>query len=63
MRALDEGDRPVRLAALQTLRLAGDLSHHDKLRALLYDPDRSVRDAAFIALEAIGQRTGQMIPR
>jgi HEAT repeat protein len=63
MRALDEGDRPVRLAALQTLRLAGDLSHHDKLRALLYDPDRAVCDAAFVALEAIGQRTGQMIPR
>ncbi len=63
MRALDEGDQPVRLAAIQTLRHIGDLAYHDKLRTLLYDPDRAVRDAAFEALEAIGQRTGQLIPR
>ena len=63
MRALDEGDTPVRLAALQTLLYVGDLSHHDKLRTLLYDPDRAVRDAAFTTLETIGQRIGQPIPR
>lgn len=63
MRALDEGDTPVRFTALQTLLYVGDLSHHDKLRTLLYDPDRAVRDAAFTALETIGQRMGQPIPR
>jgi HEAT repeat protein len=63
LRALTEGPTPVRLAALQTLRLIGDLSYHDPLRALLYDPDRAVRDAAFAALDTIGQRAGQRLPR
>jgi HEAT repeat protein len=63
LRAMTDGPTPVRLAALQTLRLSGDLSHHDQLRALLYDPDRAVREAAFTALETIGQRTGQPLPR
>ncbi len=63
MRALDEGSIPVRLAAIQTLLHIGDLSHHDKLRTLLLDPDRSIREAAFNALETIGARTGQVIPR
>ena len=63
MRALDEGQTPARVAAINTLRDIGDLSHHDKLRQLLLDSDRSVRDAAFAALETIGQRTGQTIPR
>jgi HEAT repeat protein len=63
LRAMTDGPTPVRLAALQTLRLIGDLSYHDQLRALLYDPDRAVREAAFTALEAIGQRTGQHLPR
>ena len=63
MRALDEGQPPARVAAIHTLRDIGDLSHHDKLRELLLDPDRSVRDAAFAALETIGQRLGQAIPR
>ena len=54
---------PVRLAAIQTILHIGDLSHHDKLRPLLLDPDRSIREAAFLALEAIGERTGQAIPR
>jgi HEAT repeat protein len=63
LRALDEGQTPVRLAALQTLRHVGDLSHHDKLRVLFYDPEPTVREAAFAALEAIGQRAGQWIPR
>ncbi|HET7377141.1 MAG TPA: HEAT repeat domain-containing protein, partial [Anaerolineae bacterium] len=62
-RALDEGTPPVRLAALQTLLHIGDLTHHDKLRTLLLDPDRSIRDAAFAALQIIGERTGQAIPR
>ncbi len=62
-RAMLEGTTPVRLAALQTLRLIGDLSHHDQLRPLLYDPDRAVREAAFTALETIGQRTGHRLPR
>ncbi len=63
MRALDAGAIPVRLAAIQTLLHIGDLSHHDKLRTLLFDPDRSIREAAFTALETIGARTGQVIPR
>jgi HEAT repeat protein len=63
MRALDQGQPNVRLAALQTLRYVGDLELHDKLRALLTDPDKSVRDAAYLTLEAIGQRTGTPIPR
>ncbi len=62
-RAMLEGTTPVRLAALQTLRLIGDLSHHDQLRPLLYDSDRAVREAAFTALETIGQRTGHRLPR
>lgn len=62
-RALTDGPAPVRLAALQTLRLTGDLSCHDPLRALLYDPDRAVREAAFVALDTIGQRAGQRLPR
>ncbi|MBI5566337.1 MAG: HEAT repeat domain-containing protein, partial [Chloroflexi bacterium] len=63
LRAMTEGPMPVRLAALQTLRLTGDLGHHDQLRALLYDPDQAVREAAFTALETISQRTGQPVPR
>ena len=63
LRALTDGLTPVRLAALQTLRQIGDLSCHDPLRALLYDPDRAVREAAFVALETIGQRAGQRLPR
>ena len=63
LRALAEGQPPVRLAAIRTLQHTGDLSHHDTLRALLHDPDRTVREAAFAALEAIGQRTGQPLPR
>ena len=63
LRALAEGPPPVRLAALQTLRLTGDLGDHDRLRALLYDPDRAVREAAFVTLETIGQRAGQRLPR
>lgn len=63
MRALDDGSIPVRLAAIQTLLHIGDLSHHDKLRTLLLDPDLSIREAAFNALETIGTRTGQVIPR
>lgn len=63
LRALTEGDLPARLAALQTLRHNGDWSHHDALRGLLTDPDRTVREAAFAALETIGQRAGQPVPR
>jgi HEAT repeat protein len=63
MRALDQGQPNVRLAALQTLRYVGDLELHDKLRALLTDPDKSVRDAAYFTLEAIGQREGVVLPR
>ena len=63
LRAMTDGPTPVRLAALQTLRLTGDLSHHDQLRALLHDPDRAVREAAFAALEAISQRLGLSLPR
>lgn len=63
LRALAEGDRPVRLAALRTLQYMGDLSHHDTLRGLLADADGAVRDAAFEALETIGERVGRAIPR
>jgi len=63
MRALDQGQPNVRRAALQTLRHVGDLDMHDKLRAKLNDPDLSVRDAAYLTLEAIGQREGVALPR
>jgi HEAT repeat protein len=58
MRALEQGQPNVRQAALQTLRHVGDLELHDKLRIMLSDPDKSVRDAAYLTLEAIGQREG-----
>jgi HEAT repeat protein len=63
MRALEQGQPQVRQAALQTLRHVGDLDLHDKLRAMLNDPDWSVRDAAYLTLEAIGQREGVALPR
>jgi HEAT repeat protein len=63
MRALEQGQPNVRQAALQTLRFVGDLELHDKLRALLADPDQSVRDAAYVTLESIGQRAGMPLPR
>ncbi len=63
MRALEQGQPNVRQAALQTLRYVGDLELHDKLRALLIDPDKSVRDAAYLTLEAIGQKEGVVLPR
>ncbi len=63
MRALEQGQPNVRQAALQTLRFVGDLELHDKLRALLADPDQSVRDAAYVTLESIGQRVGTPLPR
>ncbi len=63
MRALDQGQPNVRQAALQTLRYVGDLELHDKLRSMLTDPDKSVRDAAYLTLEAIGQREGVTLPR
>jgi HEAT repeat protein len=63
MRALEQGQPNVRQAALQTLRFVGDLELHDKLRAMLNDPDKSVRDAAYLTLEAIGQREGLPLPR
>ena len=63
LKAMAEGQTPVRLAAIQTLRHTADLTYHDQLRALLYDPDREVRAAAFEALETIGQRLGLSLPR
>jgi HEAT repeat protein len=63
MRALEQGQPNVRRAALQTLRYAGDLELHDKLHAMLDDPDKSMRDAAYLTLEAIGQREGVALPR
>ena len=63
MRALEQGQPNVRQAALQTLRFVGDLELHDKLRALLTDPDPAVRDAAYVTLESIGQRAGTPLPR
>ena len=63
MRALEQGQPNVRQAALQTLRYVGDLELHDKLRAMVNDPDKSVRDAAYLTLEAIGQREGMALPR
>ncbi len=63
MRALEQGQPNVRQAALQTLRYVGDLELHDKLRAMLTDSDQSVRDAAYLTLEAIGQKEGVALPR
>jgi HEAT repeat protein/energy-coupling factor transporter ATP-binding protein EcfA2 len=63
MRALEQGQPNVRQAALQTLRYVGNLELHDKLRAMLTDSDKSVRVAAYLTLEAIGQREGVALPR
>jgi HEAT repeat protein len=63
MRALEQGQPNVRQAALQTLRYVGNLEIHDKLRTMLTDPDKSVRDAAYLTLEAIGQKEGVALPR
>jgi HEAT repeat protein len=63
LKAMTEGQTPVRLAAIHTLQQVGDIDYHDQLRALLYDPDREVREAAFEALETIGQRAGLSLPR
>ena len=63
LRALEQGQPNVRQAALQTLRYVGDLELHDKLRAMLTDPDKAVRDATYLTLEAIGRREGVALPR
>jgi HEAT repeat protein len=63
MRALEQGQPNVRQAALQTLRYVGNLELHDKLRATLNDSDQAVRNAAYLTLEAIGQREGVVLPR
>jgi HEAT repeat protein len=63
LRALEQGQPNVRQAALQTLRYVGDLELHDKLRAMLTDPDKAVRDAAYLTLEAIGEKEGVTLPR
>lgn len=63
MRALEKGEPNVRQVALQTLRLTGELELHDKLRDLLTDPDKAIRDAAYVTLESISQRVGTPLPR
>lgn len=61
MRALREGDWPVRLAAADTLRAHGDQRAVEPLLSLLSDADALVRNAAFNALCEIGRRGGRRI--
>ena len=63
MRALNEADTPVKLAAIHTLAHLGGESAVEPLRAQLTAPDPAVRGAAYQALEAIGDRAGIRIPR
>lgn len=70
MRALAEGDTPVKLAAIHTLAHIGPLtgaydgkSAIELLRAQLAAPDPAIRDAAYQALHVISAKTGMKIPR
>jgi HEAT repeat protein len=70
MRALAEGDTPVKLAAIHTLAHVGPLtgvydgkSAIDLLRAQLAAPDPVIRGAAYQALSVISAKAGMKIPR
>jgi HEAT repeat protein len=63
MRALAEGDTPVKLAAIQTLANIGGEAALEPLRAQLASSDLAVHDAAYQALKAISDKTGIKIAR
>jgi HEAT repeat protein/energy-coupling factor transporter ATP-binding protein EcfA2 len=56
MRALAEGDAPIRHMAIETLARLADPRTISVLRQSLRDPDPSVREAALVALEEISRR-------
>jgi len=63
MRALNEGDTPVRLAVIHTLAHIGTEEHIEMLRAQFSASEAEIRDAAYHALKAIGDRLGIKIKR
>jgi HEAT repeat protein len=63
MRALAEGDTPVKLAAIQTLANIGGETAIEPLRAQLASSDPAVHAAAYQALKAISDKTGIKIAR
>jgi HEAT repeat protein len=63
MRALAEGDTPVKLAAIQTLANIGGETAIEPLRAQLASSDPDVHAAAYQALKAISDKTGIKIAR
>jgi len=63
MRALAEGDAPVKLAAIQTLANIGGEAALEPLRAQLVSSDPDVHAAAYQALKAISDKTGTKIVR
>lgn len=56
MRALSEGEAPIRYAAAETLGRMADPRTIDTLRRSLRDPEPAVRQAALVALDEIGRR-------
>jgi len=63
MRALNEGDVPVRLAAIHTLAYIGGEPAIEPLRAQLAAPEIEIRDAAYQALQVLGHKLGIKIKR
>ena len=63
MRALAEGDAPVKLAAIQTLANIGGEAALEPLRAQLASSDPDVHAAVYQALKAISDKTGTKIAR
>jgi HEAT repeat protein len=58
VRAVQEGDWTIKLAAADALRVCGGQEVIPALRIALDDEDVLVREAAYAALREIGQRTG-----
>jgi hypothetical protein len=56
LRAITEGDAPVRLAATKVLALVGRPDHVEPLQLLMSDMDPDVADAAYEALTEIARR-------
>jgi len=63
MRALAEGDTPVKLAAIHTLANIGGEATIEPLRAQLASSDPAVHAAVYQALKAISDKTGIKIAR
>jgi len=62
LRALEDLDPNVRLAAVRTYAHIGDADSIPALRARLKDDQPPVRDAAYHAIDAIARRTGEAVP-